>query len=369
MAEPAVRAQRRLWRLLFPPDAVLLGDDEPPAERFEGAAFPWIEGDGVLAWIASDEAARDPRLAGASLAGAPAEVVRAVHDKAFALAAARAEGLVPPVLRGCLDALEPEALRAPGAADAVEAAVAAWPAWARERFTLKPRLGTSGRGRVAGRAGRLDRARLGRGLERLAERGGAMLEPWLERTADLSVQMHLGDGVTLLGSLEQVVSPAGVFLGHRGEVDSRGRVFSGHADEERLREAAALVGAAARERGYVGPCGLDAFTFVDPEDRGESESESADRRAVLRPVVELNARFTAGTVTVGLVRRVLPRLKRELGLAPGERLRFRFWLALAGDARAAAGQLAREPGAWLLDLDAGDTAPALLFERLERGDD
>jgi len=68
-------------------------------------------------------------------------------------------------------------------------------------------------------------------------------------------------------------------------------------------------------------------------------------------------------VTVGLVRRLLPRLRRELGLAPGERLRFRFWLALAGDERAAAGGRARAAGGLLLDLDAGDAAPALLFER------
>jgi len=367
-ALPAVRAQCRLWRLLFAPDAELLGSapeahllghDEPPALHFEGAAFPWLAGGGAFAWLVTDEAVHEARAAGVGLAGAPPALVRVVHDKAFALAAARAEGLVPPVLCDCLDVLEPETLRAGDAAERIEVRVGAWPAWAREQFTLKPRLGTSGRGRVAGCAGRLDRARLGGALARFSERGGAVLEPWLERTADFSTQLHLAEGgVTLLGSLEQIVSPAGVFLGHRGELDSRGRVFSGHPVEERLREAAAQIGQAAFARGYRGPCGVDAFEFVAPEEAG------AGGRVVLRPVVELNARFTAGTVTAGLVRRLLPRLQRELGLSPGERLGFRFWLSLAGEERTAARSRAREPDAWLLDLAVGDAAPALLFERL-----
>ncbi|NNL67217.1 MAG: hypothetical protein HKP30_13300 [Myxococcales bacterium] len=227
------------------------------------------------------------------------------------------EGLVPPVLRGRIDELEPEALRAADAADAIDARLAAWPAWARARFTLKPRIGSSARGRVAGADGRVDRETLGAALARLAERGGALLEPWLERRADFSVQLHVAsEGVTVLASLEQEVAPSGVFLGHRGEIDSRGRIFSGHPAEESLREAAAGVAVAARERGYVGPCGVDGFSFREPETGAEA----------LRPVVELNARFTAGTVTAGLIRRALPHVKRALGLGPGERLRFRFRL-------------------------------------------
>lgn len=321
--EPPVRAQARLWALLFPADVECLYHEEPPAwpaslggPPAEGA-WPWLGSDGVVPWIVTDDAVSDPRVAGRPIAGPAPAVVRAVHDKAFAHAVAREEGLVPPVLRGCIDVLDPDALRAGDAADAIDARLAAWPEWARARFTLKPRIGSSGRGRVAGADGRIDRAALGGALARLAERGGALLEPWLERRADFSVQLHVaGDGVTVLGSLEQEVAPSGVFLGHRGEIDSRGRIFSGHPAEESLREAAALVAVAARERGYAGPCGVDAFTFRDPETGADA----------LRPVVELNARFTAGTVTAGLVRRALPHVKRALGLGPGERLRFRFRL-------------------------------------------
>ena len=355
--EPAVRAQRNLWRLLFPGEARLLYGNDGSSGN---GTVPFVRGGGVVAWINTLDAARDLRVAGRALVGAAPEVVATVHDKAFAQRVARREQLVPAVLRDRIAILEPEALLAPDAPAAVEAILAGWPAWARARFTLKPRLGSSGRGRVAGRDGRLDRTGLGSALARLAACGGALLEPWLERTGDLSVQLRLGGeaGVTVLGSLAQWVSPAGVFRGHGGEIDSRGRVFSGHADEERLREAAVSVAVAARAAGYEGPCGVDAFRFVDPESGG----------ATLRPVVELNARFTAGTVTVGLVRRLLPRLRKTLALRPGQRLGFRFWLSLGlEERRALEARVERAPGeALLVAFDEASTpAPGLLFFRGE----
>ena len=53
-----------------------------------------------------------------------------------------------------------------------------------------------------------------------------------------------------------------------------------------------MVAEAAAAAGYHGPCGVDAFAFRGPG--GES---------TLRSVVELNARFTMGTVALGLLRR------------------------------------------------------------------
>jgi hypothetical protein len=416
--EPAVRAQRRLWRLLFAADARLLGlgglgglgdlgnlgelgglgggdaEAAPPwpealGEPADAPVFPWLEADGrPFAWIATAEAAADAALEGRALAGAPPEVVRRVHDKAFAVRVAEEERLVPPVLRGCVAVLEPETLAAPDAADAVEAIVAAWPEWARARFTLKPRLGCAGRGRLAGEAGRLDRARTGAGLARLAERGGAILEPWLAREADLATQLHVdaGGAVTLLGSLEQVVSPAGVFLGHRGEIDTKGRIYAGLSGEETAREAAALVAAAAAREGYAGPCGVDAFHFVDPVSGGSGPSgasgasggsgasgestSTSTATSILRPVVELNARFTAGTVTLGLARRMLRTLKRELRLRASERMRFRFWLALDADERDEIEARTREVAgdALMVPLDEGPAPPALLFTHGELQD-
>ena len=51
---------------------------------------------------------------------------------------------------------------------------------------------------------------------------------------------------------------------------------------------------------------------------------------ILRPIVEFNARFTLGTVAIGLIRRNLGRLHRELALSPGERRAFLFALDTPG---------------------------------------
>ena len=224
--------------------------------------------------------------------------------------------MLPAGLEEWIAVLEPELLRdSDGAVAAIEERLARWPGWTGGRFTLKPRFGTSGRGRVAGEAGRVA---AGRGaFARLAESGGALLEPWLARTCDLSAQLWVGsDGqIVLLGTTELLVEGSGLYRGHRGFVDSRGRVTSGSRYDEALREAAVAVARTAAAAGYRGPCGVDAFAFeVEPG------------RVELRPAVEFNARFTLGIVAIGLLRRVLPGLGAERFPRPGELRVFQFQL-------------------------------------------
>ena len=279
-----------LWRGLF----------DPPA-------FPWLDGIEAAAWF-NDDAAE--HVAGVhTLFGARAAVVRRVHDKAWAVSVAGTEKLEPQALRALPTALAPEELRAPGAADRLTQVLAGWPPWARSRFTLKPRLGTSGRGRVAGVDGLVSDTML-RAFERLASRGGGVLEPWLDRVADASAQLHVSkDGtVKLLGTLQIVTTGAGQPKGHRGEFDSQGRVSSGMGEDQVLREAASIVGVHAAGAGYHGPCGIDAFAFRSPE----------DGTRIFRPLVEFNARFTAGTVALGYIGRHLGLVRTELSLAPDE---------------------------------------------------
>ena len=334
---PAVAATAMLWRHLFPaahelaaglPEAAEAWPD-CLGERPRRAAFEWLEAPGLHCWLADGAA----RTAGEEAAGAgPApdpDVVEAVHDKAFALRGAETLDLTPACLDGLLHAYSPEALRRPEPflAD-LEQRLGAWPDWPRGRFTLKPRMGSSGRGRVGGRADALDRPRLRASLGRLAERGGAILEPWLERHGDLSVVLHIaptrtsGPPITILGGLESLVTPAGVYLGHAGEIDPRGRVFATGPEQELLREAAVALAGHARERGFWGPCGLDSLLFRGPE----NEVAKSASGFVLRPVVEFNARFTVGVIVVGLIRRILAGRPDALAVEPGERLGFFFAL-------------------------------------------
>ncbi|WP_373048062.1 hypothetical protein [Vulgatibacter sp.] len=290
--KPELRTAARLWRELFGPDVRVL-DVEPQPPRFAtGAAFDWIPAEGGVPWLSTPRASRRLEKLGLRLAAPDPEVVRRVHDKAFALRTARKLGLCP--LGDRIRIFEPDEL---GGLEAALAALEPGTGWA-----VKPRFGSSGRGRIPVRGGVLPP--LGGAIDRLARLGGAVLEPWLDRTADLSVQLHVDrDGaVRLLGSTRQILSSSGIYLGNRCLLGERPR--AGTDRDDALEAAALQIGAAAAAQGFFGPCGIDAFLY-----------RTADCSEVLRPVVELNARYTMGTVALGIL----------------ERLRQQGWL---GDARA-----------------------------------
>ena len=224
LREPRVGTAARLWRWLFPAGATVAGEEQPEApiawQRWpaaletnrEAPAFDWLgESSGCVPWLADAAARADPAGAGLAMAGPAAEVVAHVHDKAFAWQAAESVGLVPRSLRGTVRILEPRELEHPEAAlDTLRSALDDWPDWTCGRFTLKPRLGTSGRGRIDGRAETLDAASLTAAFPRLARCGGAVLEPWLDRIGDLSAQVRVSEeqGVVLMGSLELLTGPS-----------------------------------------------------------------------------------------------------------------------------------------------------------------
>lgn len=305
--EPAVVRAAAVWASLFGASA-RFGD--AAASPHPDPAFDWLPEDGAVAWWGDASAAADPAVAGHRWRGPDPEVAARVHDKAFALQHAAAA----PGLRGIARVFEPDELAdADAALSAIRRALDAWPAALRKHFCLKPRLGSSGRGRAGGRGDALAAPALRGSFARLAQCGGAILEPWLDRTLDLSVSFHVGEATSgpplaLLGSLVSIMSGAGVPLGHRGEIDHRGRVYSGSLHDDDVRQAGSELAAAAFDEGYRGPCGIDAFAWRD-----------ADGQEWLRAAVEFNARFTQGIVALGCLRRARNRLRSELGIEPGMR--------------------------------------------------
>lgn len=338
MARAALPAPARAVARLF---SHLLARDAP--------VLPWLPRAGELcAWLNTPDAEREARIRGLRLYGAPARVVGRCHDKAFAHRAASAAGLVPGTLCRAIRVLEPDDFASEAALDArLREAAATWPAAWVDTAVLKPRHGTSGRGHR-----RLSLHRGSAALDaalraRLAEAGGALLEPWQARVRDLSVQMYVPhDGPPLVvGSPELVVSRAGGYRGHRGCIDGRGRVTSGLREEEAMREAAVAIAAAAHAAGYVGPCGIDGYVYA------ETGCES------LRPVVELNARLTVGTLVAIWVRALLPVL-RGRGLVRADRqAAFSFSLS-ASDAAPLPGAVRFEPR----DAQAPEEATSALAE-------
>ncbi|MEE8581061.1 MAG: hypothetical protein V3T33_05665 [Myxococcota bacterium] len=327
LSQPAVTTTLQLWRWLFgQPTRVLERDLEelpwPDAfgERSSEPAFDWLENSGgFVPWLRTPEASAHP--AGGVDRGADRSLSRAVmrvHDKAFAHRVALDAGLLPGDLGELIAVLEPETLRDPDLALAtIEQQLARWPEWTGRRFTLKPRFGSSGRGRVAGAHGRADVPEVRGALARLADRGGALLEPWLDRSVDLSAQLHVSESgeIRMLGTLELITSASGLPLGHRGGIDSKGRVNSENIRDEAMREAAVVLARAAHAEGFHGPCGVDGFAYRGPDGRSE-----------LRPVVEFNARFTLGIIALGLLRRGRGTLNSRLGLEPGIQCYFHFGL-------------------------------------------
>jgi hypothetical protein len=349
--EPYARVAARLWSHLYSRDACFRYPAPSPkdswrSERCENGwplalgpkpdqpVFAWLEeSDQPTAWLntSSIEETCEEAL-GRRPSGPPATRIAAIHDKAFAVEAARELSLVPPALDSLIRIIDVEALGSPDAlVEELDVFLRGWPDWTRQRFTFKPRLGSSGRGRVAGRGTTKTEAIRG-ALPRLAERGGAIFEPWLERRTDFSVALHLAcpnsepDSEpalpTILGSLEMLATASGVYRGHCGEVDSRGRIFSGHRVDETLRGDAAAVAQRALDQGFFGPCGIDAFSYVESVNSPKSLESLESGREHLRSLVEFNARATMGLVTIGLVRRALPQVREALELIPGARRAF-----------------------------------------------
>lgn len=367
----------RLWRLLFGPRArflpALANKDTTNALSTLSAdwwpeglgstpstsAFPWLEDcHGIVPWISTDRLQLHPSLDNQKISSAPAGAVARVHDKAFAHALTESERLLPRDLQHMFLVLDPELLLDPDAAiQTMKRTIASWPGELGHNFTIKPRLGTSGRGRVPGVDGKVDSAAVRGALKRLAKRGGAILEPWFKRKLDLSAQMHISEEgeVRILGTLEQIVAPSGVYLGHRAEFDSRGRIFSGGIHEEELRETAAIACQHAFAEGFYGPCGIDAFSAEIPDAQGVA-------REVFRPIVEFNARFTMGTISIGLMRRALEQVKEPLALEPGERRAFYFGLdAPDGGWEANAANVGEKHVFIPLWHPADDVKPGILF--------
>jgi uncharacterized ferritin-like protein (DUF455 family) len=326
-ASGAIRRTARLWSLLFERGVRLATGDEgltpwPSSlgDRPPGAAFDWLPtGEKLVPWLPTRLVVSEARRLGLELAAPDPGVVRTVHDKAFALRVAGEGSHGVSDLTQRIRIFDPGELRRPDFVRRLEESLATWPAWTGQRFTLKPRLGSSGRGRVHGEGSAT--GRVASALPRLARQGGAILEPWLERTLDLSVQLHVAAGgdITLLGTTRQIVRTSGIVVGNRGVVAEDGAVHAGTEYDGEIVAAAREVAAAAGEQGFWGPCGTDALVFRGP-----------GGARLLRAVVELNARFTTGTVALGLLRRA-----QEAGkLPPGSAWAFLHRLPGRGEVEA-----------------------------------
>jgi hypothetical protein len=148
-----------------------------------------------------------------------------------------------------------------------------------------------------------------RWLEKAVERGRQLVvEPWLDREQDFSVQLEMGpEGLKLRGYTGLLTDRTGQFRAnwaeahhHRRLPASTAALFHQPADlAQRMlhlyQDLFGLLEEELRQAGYLGPVGVDALVY-----------RSADGQCRLKPIVEINPRYTMGRLTVELMRHTCP---------------------------------------------------------------
>lgn len=172
---------------------------------------------------------------------------------------------------------------------------------------LKAPYGTAGRNAQRVRDGVPNAAQHGWIASMLKAQGGALIvEPWLDRVCDLSLQLEVSPaGVPRYDELHRFICDRrGQYLGAvlgplmRNVPSELARLFNGEGrDPRRLARVSAVVAqhvaAVAHQHGYHGRLGIDAMVF-----------RTGDGSLRLRPMVEVNARPTLGCIVLGVARQL-----------------------------------------------------------------
>ncbi|MBM3845655.1 MAG: ferritin-like domain-containing protein [Verrucomicrobia bacterium] len=148
-----------------------------------------------------------------------------------------------------------------------------------------------------------------RWMSRVFENQGTLVvEPWLERVADFSMQFEMREGrMKLIGFTGLQTDLRGQFEANWAESDCWRRIprciFDAFPNSARVRQQAHEVCDILRRHlenafsrcDHEGPVGVDAFVYLD-----------AGGRPRLKPVVEVNPRYTMGRLTLELMNYVSP---------------------------------------------------------------
>lgn len=133
-----------------------------------------------------------------------------------------------------------------------------------------------------------------------------VVEPWLERAADFSVQLEMGaQHLKLIGFTGLMNDQKGQFQGntaspnfHRRIPAQAGALFPPGVVvklQEFYEVLFPLLEAELRQVEFIGPVGIDAFVY-----------RTAEGVCRLKPVVEINPRYTMGRLTLELMHHVCP---------------------------------------------------------------
>jgi hypothetical protein len=135
-----------------------------------------------------------------------------------------------------------------------------------------------------------------------------VIEPWLEREVDFSVQLEMGPrSLKLCGYTGLINDRKGQFQANWAAANYDHRIpasvaalFREPADisgclQRLYSDILSLLEGELQRAGYVGPVGIDAFVYRTP--RGGCR---------LKPIVEINPRYTMGRLTLELMKHTCP---------------------------------------------------------------
>lgn len=186
-------------------------------------------------------------------------------------------------------------------------------------WILKSNFGMAGRESIRGRGVDLSESILNWACARIASVGVVVFEPLVLPIAEAGIQMHISSNGApeLIGVTPLLTDRSGTYRGSR---------FGSHAVDvapwQAAIEVAVRVAARLQQLGYFGPLGIDAMQYRD-----------ANGEPRLRPLQDLNARYTMGRLALGfqrilppnwcatwlhLPRRAVGQTERAAGLIPAE---------------------------------------------------
>jgi hypothetical protein len=178
------------------------------------------------------------------------------------------------------------------------------------RAIIKAEFGTAGRSTIRCRypLSKQQSKWLGRVLR---QQGAVVVEPELQRVIDYSIQISVGESIKVhtVGRFE--TNAKGQYQGHwlgplHSGLDAELLRFI-HKTPKRWRQlinqTATIVGEELQRQGYNGPAGIDAMIYTE---KGKFK---------IRPIVEVNPRYTMGRVAFELSKHVFPRSKGYFGIS------------------------------------------------------
>ena len=170
-------------------------------------------------------------------------------------------------------------------------------------FLLKTSMSTSGRGHL-----RVAREALTQEVQKkMVKEKSVVIEPFLKKTADFSIQYEILANGTLkqwdprFFLIDEQFQYLGSILGSAASLEGLNSSWTEvHTHLAEVRKSHETVLAILKEEKYVGPVGIDALVY---------ESHSATLQ--IQPVIEVNARFTMGRVAHEIERCLRPRMGKE----------------------------------------------------------